>query len=90
MTLSTILYPILIFLGTVYAVSTTSWLFTQVYSAMCAPFTFWGLITMPIKMASPLCHIIHYLQLEASKFYVGYFIAAAASIVTFLTGLLKN
>jgi hypothetical protein len=83
-TVPAIIYPITTFITTIYAVSGASWALTQLYGYICAPFTFWGLLMMPIQMGSPFCQIINFTQYELGKHYIGIFIATGASILSFM------
>ena len=59
-----ILKPLGIFVTSMFVLSTISWLLANVYVWICAPFTFWGWLSAPLSLGSPICQFINFSQYE--------------------------
>ena len=84
-----VVYSFLTFIGTIYGLSSLSWLLSQFYSWSCAPSTLSGFLLMPIQMGSPVCQFTNFIQYELGKHYIGMWIAAGVSALAFIVGLKK-
>jgi len=68
------------------SIATLHYVLIHVYISMCVGTGFWGLFTSVIRLGSPVCQFINYLQFELSKYYITAWAAAAVSLVAWLIG----
>ena len=83
MNIREVLKPFGIFVTSVFTLSTISWLLANIYVSMCSPFTFWGLLSSPFSLGSPICQFINFSQYEIGKYYIAFWLSAGISMITY-------
>tara|TARA_B110000495_G_C22879966_1_gene513224 strand:+ start:429 stop:734 length:306 start_codon:yes stop_codon:yes gene_type:complete len=82
MNIKEVLKPLGIFVTSIFVLSTISWLLANVYVWICAPFTFWGWLSAPLSLGSPICQFINFSQYEIGKYYIAFWLSAGISLLT--------
>lgn len=78
-----LLKPVFIFILTVYLLSTISWIIGVFHYYTCTPFTAWGWVLSPLKMGSPVCQFMNFIQYELGKYYVALWISSGVSLIAY-------
>lgn len=78
-----ILKSLSIFILTIYGLSTISWMIGVFHYYTCTPLTAWGWVLSPLKMGSPVCQFMNYIQYELGKYYVALWISSGASLIAY-------
>ena len=68
------------------SIATSHYVLIHIYISMCVGTDFWGLFTSVIRLGSPVCQFINYVQFELSKYYIAAWTAVAVSFVAWLIG----
>ena len=69
--------PIGMFITTVLSVSTIQWALQRFMATWCHTAGFWGFITNPVNLGSPVCLAANNIQLALANHYVGIWAGAA-------------
>jgi hypothetical protein len=71
-------------------IAISHYLLINVYISMCVGTGVWGLFTSVIRLGSPVCQFINYVQFELSKYYITAWAAAAVSSIAWLIGKISD
>lgn len=66
----------------VFCLNSTYWVTTQLHAKYCAPYGFWGILSTPIMMGSPICHFMVKIISHTSEIYATIWIGLVGMIVT--------
>ena len=86
---TSIMKIVLIFISTMFIVSSLQWGAVQIYASQCIRSGFWGLLTNPITLGSPFCQFTNHVQIALADYYITIWASAAASSITWLTATSK-
>ena len=77
--------PVLIFMATMTIVSTLQWGAVKFYAAQCASDGWWGLLTNPLTLGSPMCQFINHVQIALADYYVTIWASAATASIAWVS-----
>jgi len=74
------------FILVVFITSFLHWSLVNFYSWNCVDSSWTGVFTHIIKLGSPFCQFVNYIQFEISKYYVTIWASAGIAIVVYFIG----
>jgi hypothetical protein len=78
------------FILVVFITSFLHWALVNFYSWNCVDSSWTGVFTHIIKLGSPFCQFVNYIQFEISKYYVTIWASAGIAIVVYFIGTEKK
>ena len=82
--------PIMIFAFVVFITVFAHYILVQSYTTFCASWGIMGFFRTFITLGSPTCHFINLAQFELAKHYITIWMAAGASIITWIASSLNK
>ena len=82
--LSSILYSVIIFGSTVFAVSSIQWLAMKFIMKFCYDDSLWGLVRNMFTLGSPICIFVNNIQTTLMNQYIMIWAGAATALITFI------
>ena len=85
-----IIKAFLIFLVTVFSLSTFQWLCVQFLNYFCYDFTLFGIIKNMFTLGSPICNTLNHIQLQLMDNYVLVWVGSVTLFISFVTNLINT
>ena len=81
----TLCKPILIFVATMFIVSSVQWACIRLYASHCAGTGWYGFLTNALTLGSPMCQFINHVQIALADYYVTIWASAATAAITWVS-----
>jgi len=82
--------PLLLFLGTIFAISTLQWLLMIIYHHYCLDQTVYGIFKNMITMGNPICNSLNKIQSILLDHYLVYVAAGILSVSSYISNFINN